>query len=69
MEIQNDRKNMGSANNRELIGKLVHVMLAIDIYRGKQMFQERFLFETEQYFTQQSIQKLKENDVRNYCNQ
>lgn len=38
MEIQNDRKNMGSANNRELIGKLVHVMLAIDIYRGKQMF-------------------------------
>jgi hypothetical protein len=38
MEIQNDRNRLGNGENRELIGKLVHVMLALDFYRGKHMF-------------------------------
>ena len=57
MLINKDRKRKGE--NRELIGKLVHVMLALDYYRGgKHMFQDQFLAATEEYYAKYAAEML-----------
>ena len=54
MLINKDRNSKGE--NRELIGKLVHVMLA---HRGgKHMFQDQFLAATEEYYAKYAAEML-----------
>ena len=46
--IENDR-NSQNENNRQTIAKLIHILLALQLYKGE--FEEKFLQRTQEYYT------------------
>jgi hypothetical protein len=61
--IQDDRKESNQAL-RELNSKCIHVMLALNFYRGD--FEDSFLLNTEQYYRQDSLAKVQTMSVGEY---
>ena len=53
--IELDRQDE-KRKNRELIAKLIHVMLALNFYKG--FFEESFLQQTEEFFIKDSKEKI-----------
>lgn len=53
--IEQDRKDE-KRQHRDLIAKLIHVMLALNFYKG--YFEDYFLMQTENFFSFDSTEKL-----------
>jgi hypothetical protein len=45
--IDEDRKNQ-SEQNRQVIAKLIHILLALQLYKGE--FEEKLIFKTEAFY-------------------
>lgn len=61
--IEQDRKDE-KRKHRDLIAKLIHVMLALDFYKG--YFEDAFLSETRAFFSRDSVDKLQSFNVLSY---
>ena len=59
--IEKDRMDE-KRQHRDLIAKLIHVMLALDFYKG--YFEEAFLNETREFFARDSVNRLVALNVR-----
>ena len=58
--IEKDRMDE-KRQNRNLIAKLIHVMLALEFYKG--FFEDAFLKDTTKFFAADSTQKLSQLNV------
>ena len=61
--IQLDRTDE-KKQNRDLIAKLIHVMLALDFY--KELFEPRFLEVTKDFFKENAAQNFKQLNVSSH---
>lgn len=63
--IHDDRLESNNRNQRELIAKLIHVMLALGFYKSD--FERTFIEQTQSFFKADSLFKLGSLDVTNIC--